>query len=113
VTVEATETDDGWVTALEGRTLVWAGGSVPGGDRGVFAFRARLESTAPEITFQAEESYRGFERTGVFPLSVTLIGEAAGAAASEGFPFLLATLVGGLVTLAVLAAALAVRARST
>jgi hypothetical protein len=49
----------------------------------------------------------------VFPLSVTLIGEAAGAVASEGFPFLLVALVGGLVTLAALAAVLALRTRSS
>jgi hypothetical protein len=74
-------------------------------------FRARLDTTEPAVTFQAEESYRGLERTGVFPLSVALIGEAASAVASEGFPFLLVALVGGLVTLAALAAVLALRTR--
>jgi hypothetical protein len=113
VTVEATEADDGWVTRMEGRTLVWSGGNVPGGDQGVFTFRASLDTAEPTITFQAEESYRGLERTGVFPLSVALIGEAAGAVASEGFPFLLVALVGGLVTLAALAAVLALRTRSS
>jgi hypothetical protein len=113
VTVEATPAGDGWVSRMEGRTLVWAGGSVPGGDQGVFTFRARLDTTEPAVTFQAEESYRGLERTGVFPLSVALIGEAAGAVASEGFPFLLVALVGGLVTLAALAAVLALRTRSS
>jgi hypothetical protein len=112
VTVEA-EADDGWVTRMEGRTLVWSGGNVPGGDQGVFTFRASLDTAEPTITFQAEESYRGLERTGVFPLSVALIGEAAGAVASEGFPFLLVALVGGLVTLAALAAVLALRTRSS
>jgi hypothetical protein len=113
VTVEATEVGDAWVTRMEGRTLVWAGGNVPGGDQGVFTFRASLDTAEPTITFQAEESYRGLERTGVFPLSVALIGEAAGAVASEGFPFLLVALVGGLVTLAALAAVLALRTRSS
>jgi hypothetical protein len=112
VSVEATEVGDAWVTRMEGRTLVWAGGSVPGGDRGVFTFRARLDTGEPTITFQAEESYPGLGRTGVFPLSVELVGEAAGAAASEGFPYLLVTLVGGLVTFAVLAAVLAARNRA-
>jgi hypothetical protein len=65
------------------------------------------------VTFQVEENYRGLERAGVFPLSAALIGEAAGAVASEGFPFLLAALVGGLVSLAVLAAVLALRTRSS
>jgi hypothetical protein len=113
VSVEATEVGDAWVTRMEGRTLVWAGGSVPGGDRGVFTFRARLDTGEPTITFQAEESYPGLGRTGVFPLSVELVGEAAGAAASEGFPYLLVTLVGGLVTLALLAVVLALRTRSS
>jgi hypothetical protein len=44
-------------------------------------------------------------------LSVALTGEAASAAASEGFPFLLVAVLGGLVTFALLAAVLAVRAR--
>jgi hypothetical protein len=44
VTVEATEADDGWVTRMEGRTLVWSGGNVPGGDEGVFTFRASLDT---------------------------------------------------------------------
>ena len=113
VTVEATEAGDGWVTRMEGRTLVWSGSNVPGGEEGVFTFRASLDTAEPTITFQAEESYRGLERTGVFPLSVALIGEAAGAVASEGFPFLIVALVGGLVTLAVLAAVLALRTRSS
>jgi hypothetical protein len=112
VTVEATEVGDAWVTRMEGRTLVWTGGRVPGGDQGVFTFRAQLDTAEPTITFEGEESYRGLERTGVFPLSVELVGEAAGAAASEGFPYLLVTLVGGLVTFAVLAAVLAARNRA-
>lgn len=97
---------------MEGRTLVWTGGRVPGGDQGVFTFRAQLDTAEPTITFEGEESYRGLERTGVFPFSVELVGEAAGAAASEGFPYLLVTLVGGLVTFAVLAAVLAARNRA-
>jgi hypothetical protein len=113
VTVEATEVGDAWVTRMEGRTLVWTGGRVPGGDQGVFTFRAQLDTAEPTITFEGEESYRGLERTGVFPLSVELVGEAAGAAASEGFPYLLVTLVGGLVTLALLAVVLALRTRSS
>jgi hypothetical protein len=112
VSVEATEVGDAWVTRMEGRTLVWTGGRVPGGDQGVFTFRAQLDTAEPTITFEGEESYRGLERTGVFPLSVELVGEAAGAAASEGFPYLLVTLVGGLVTFAVLAAVLAARNRA-
>lgn len=96
---------------MEGRTLVWSGGSVPGGDEGVFTFRARLETAAPAVTFQAEESYRGFERTGVFPLKVALSGEAVGSASDDGFPILPVMLVGGLVTLALLAAIVGMCAR--
>jgi hypothetical protein len=65
------------------------------------------------VTIHAEESYRGLARTGVFPLSPALIGGAAGAVASNGFPLLLVALVGGLVTLAALAAVLALRTRSS
>ena len=44
------------------------------GDTAVFAFTARLPGSGATATFQGEEIYVGYERTGEFPLEVTLAG---------------------------------------
>lgn len=105
------EEDPDWTTTTEGRTIVWTGDGVPGGEEGRFGFRAHLPESGSAVTFQAEESYPSVPRSGLFPLEVALTGAGAGDGSSgQG---LIVGLIGGLVlALAIIGALLLPRLRS-
>lgn len=109
VEVEAEE-DPGWTTTTEGRTIVWTGDGVPGGEEGRFGFRAHLPESGSAVTFQAEESYPSVPRSGLFPLEVGLTGAGDASPGSQG---LIVGLIGGFVlALAIIGALLLPRLRS-
>ena len=111
VSVEPVQSDDGWATTFEGRTLVWAGATVDVGREGRFAFRARLPAEAQTITFQAEEIYRGYGPSGLFPLHVTPSGQVAAPSTSERRLMPVVLVVASLVALSLLAIAVIARRR--
>ena len=94
-------------------TLVWAGASVEAGDRGVFAFDADLPSIGGAITFQGEETYPSVPRSGLFPLTVELAGQARGTAESRKGPLIVGSILVGLLLLASIGAVIVVRGRRT
>ena len=75
------------------------------GREGRFAFRARLPAEAQTITFQAEEIYRGYGPSGLFPLQVTSSGQVAAPSTPERRLMPVVLVVASLVALSLLAIA--------
>jgi uncharacterized protein YcnI len=110
LTVEP-EADPGWSITTEGRTVVWTGAGVSGGQEGRFNFRAQLPDSGADVTFQAEESYPSVPRSGSFPLRVALTDTAAAEPSSGTRTLVIALIGGGVLALAILAALLLPRLR--
>jgi uncharacterized protein YcnI len=106
------EEDPAWSTRTEGRTLVWTGEGVPGGDEGRFGFRAHLPDSGSSVTFQAEESYPSVPRSGLFPLEVALTGAGSGDESSGSQPLIVGLIGGGVLAVVIIAALLLPRLRS-
>jgi uncharacterized protein YcnI len=105
------EEDPAWTTTTEGRTLVWTGEGVPGGEEGRFGFRAHLPDSGSAVTFQAEESYPSVPRSGLFPLEVALTGATTDDGSSGSQPLIVGLIFGGVLALAILSALLLPRFR--